>query len=281
METHMIGKENEAKNDTMQWHEGTESTKPNLKLNPSWTFGKFVVGSSNMMAFNAAKAVSSKPGALYNPLYIYGASGLGKTHLMHAIGHHFSTTMPGRIDVIDSEVFTNDYIWALQNRELPIFRRYHRSAEVLIIDDVHFFAGKERMQEELRHTFDALHSARKQIVVFANQPPSHIAGLNTELANRFESGLCVNIQQPDLKLRSAILKNKLADMKITLSAEFVTYIATSIPVNPRRLEGALIRATSYQSLAGEKLTLPTLKKILEDLTEQGAPKEGEIGMARA
>jgi len=237
-------------------------------LNPRFTFEHFIVGPSNHFAHAAALAVAQAPARAYNPLFVYGGTGLGKTHLMQAIGHHALANSNARISYLSSEAFTNEYIDALQGRCLVQFRKKYRSVDLLLIDDIHFLAGKERMQEEFFHTFNALFDAHKQIVMTSDRPASEIQGLEQRLVSRFEWGLVTELQPPDLETRIAILRHKQAQCSVTLSDEAIFFIAKSIRSNIRRLEGALIRATSYAALTGRPLTLPELENLLRDTVDQ-------------
>ncbi len=241
---------------------------PDVALNPRFIFDTFIVGASNSFAHAAALAVAQAPARAYNPLFIYGGTGLGKTHLMQAIGHHVLANSRARICYISSEAFTNEYIDALQNRTSVQFRKKYRSVDLLLIDDIHFLAGKERMQEEFFHTFNALFDAHKQIVMTSDRPAGEIQGLEQRLVSRFEWGLVTELQPPDLETRIAILRNKQAQGQVMLSDEALLFIAKSIKANIRRLEGALIRATSYASLTGRPLSIPELEHLLRDTLDQ-------------
>lgn len=237
-------------------------------FNPSFTFDAFVVGPSNNFGHAAALAVAQSPARAYNPLFIYGGSGLGKTHLMQAIGHHVLKNSNSKIAYLSSESFTNEYIEGLQNKTLVQFRKKYRSMDLLLIDDIHFLAGKERMQEEFFHTFNALFDAHKQIVLTSDRPASEIQGLEQRLVTRFEWGLVTELQPPDLETRIAILRNKQALCGYKHSDEVILFIARSIRSNIRRLEGALIRATSYASLMNRPLTIQDLETLLRDTIDQ-------------
>lgn len=241
---------------------------PDPVLNQKFTFDHFIVGSSNNFAHAAALAVAQAPARAYNPLFIYGDTGLGKTHLMQAIGHHVVKSSNSRIAYVSSETFTNEYIDALQSRMLVQFRKKYRSVDLLLIDDIHFLAGKERMQEEFFHTFNALFDAHKQIVMTSDRPASEINGLEQRLVSRFEWGLVTELQPPDLETRIAILRNKQQLGGLTLTDECLQFIARSIRSNIRRLEGALIRATSFASLTGRTLVIADLENLLRDTIDQ-------------
>jgi len=243
-------------------------TGSNPVFNPKFTFDDFVVGPSNNFGHAAALAVAQSPARAYNPLFIYGSSGLGKTHLMQAIGHHVLRNSNARIAYLSSETFTNEYIEGLQNKSLVKFRQKYRGIDLLLIDDIHFLAGKERMQEEFFHTFNALFDSHKQIVLTSDRPASEIQGLEQRLVTRFEWGLVTELQPPDLETRIAILRNKQAHGGYKHSDEVILFIAKEIRSNIRRLEGALIRATSYASLINRPLTIPDLETLLRDTLDQ-------------
>lgn len=237
-------------------------------FNPSFTFNSFVVGPSNNFGHAAALAVAQSPARAYNPLFIYGGSGLGKTHLMQAIGHHVLKNSNSKIAYLSSESFTNEYIEGLQNKTLVQFRKKYRGMDLLLIDDIHFLAGKERMQEEFFHTFNALFDGHKQIVLTSDRPASEIQGLEQRLVTRFEWGLVTELQPPDLETRIAILRNKQAQCGYKHSDDVILFIAKAIRSNIRRLEGALIRATSYASLMNRSLTIQDLESLLRDTIDQ-------------
>jgi chromosomal replication initiator protein len=249
-------------------HPAAPRTGGNPVFNPRFTFDDFVVGSSNNFGHAAALAVAQSPARAYNPLFIYGGSGLGKTHLMQAIGHHVLKNSNARIAYLSSETFTNEYIDALQNKSLVQFRKKYRGMDLLLIDDIHFLAGKERMQEEFFHTFNALFDAHKQIVLTSDKPASEIQGLEQRLVTRFEWGLVTELQPPDLETRIAILRNKQALSGFKHTDEIILFIAKTIRSNIRRLEGALIRATSYASLINRPLTIQDLETLLRDTLDQ-------------
>jgi chromosomal replication initiator protein len=242
-----------------------------IVFNPKNTFETFVVGNNNNYAYAAAQAVAQAPGKSYNPLFLYGGVGLGKTHLLHAIGQSVVAQKKGaRVAYLSSEKFTNEYIDAIQNNNLVKFRKKYRSTDVLLIDDIQFLAGKERIQEEFFHTFNALHEAHKQIVLTCDRPASEIQNLENRLISRFEWGLVTDMQPPDVEMRLAILKKKAESMKITLPDEIINFLAHRIRTNIRRLEGALIRVGSYAALTGNKLTLESVENLLREvLHEEG------------
>ena len=242
-----------------------------LHFNPKNTFESFVVGNNNNFAYAAALAVAQAPGKSYNPLFLYGGVGLGKTHLLHAIGQHVSGNKKGaRVAYLSSEKFTNEYIDGIQNNQLARFRKKYRQTDVLLIDDIQFLAGKERIQEEFFHTFNALHEAHKQIVLTCDRPASEIQGLEHRLVSRFEWGLVTDLQPPDVEMRLAILQKKAQIMGVTLSDDIMNFLANRIRTNVRRLEGALIRVASYASLTGKKLTIEVVEGLLREvLHEEG------------
>jgi chromosomal replication initiator protein len=240
-----------------------------LLFNPKNTFESFVVGTNNNFAFAAAKAVAEAPGKSYNPLFLYGGVGLGKTHLLHAVGQHVTATKKGsRVAYLSSEKFTNEYIDAIQNNKLVGFRKKYRQTDVLLIDDIQFLAGKERIQEEFFHTFNALHEAHRQIVLTCDRPASEIQGLENRLVSRFEWGLVTDLQPPDIEMRLAILKKKAQVMNANLPDEVINFLATRIRTNIRRLEGALIRVVSYASLTGKKLTIEVVESLLREILHE-------------
>ena len=240
-------------------------------FNQNNTFDTFVVGSNNNFAHAAALAVAQSPGRSYNPLFLYGGVGLGKTHLLHAIGQYVLAHKKGaRVSYLSSEKFTNEYIDGIQNNQLVRFRKKYRQTEVLLIDDIQFLAGKERIQEEFFHTFNALHEAHRQIVLTCDRPASEIQNLEQRLVSRFEWGLVTDLQQPDIETRVAILRKKEKSMGMKLPDEIVDFLANRIRSNIRRLEGALIRVASYGSLTGNELTTEKVEALLHDvLHEEG------------
>jgi chromosomal replication initiator protein len=238
-------------------------------FNPKNTFDTFVVGSNNTFAHAAALAVSQTPGKSYNPLFLYGGVGLGKTHLLHAIGQHVvAHKRAARVTYVSSEKFTNEFIDAIQNSQLVRFRRRYRQTDVFLIDDIQFLAGKERIQEEFFHTFNSLHEAHKQIVLTCDRPASEIQGLEQRLISRFEWGLVTDMQPPDVETRVAILRKKEKFMNVELPQDIHDFLAARIRSNVRRLEGALVRVASYQSLTGQKVTVEKAEKLLGDLLKE-------------
>lgn len=247
---------------------------PKPVFNPNLTFDSFVVGPSNNFAHAASLAVAQSPAKAYNPLFIYGDVGLGKTHLMQAIGQHVLSTSRASVSYITSETMMNEYIDALQNRSLVQFRKKYRSVDLLLIDDIHFLAGKERMQEEFFHTFNALFDSHKQIVMTSDRPASEITRLERRLVSRFEWGLVTELETPDVETRIAILRNKQEQAEVVLEDSIINYIAHNISSNIRTLEGAFVRAVSYSSLTRKPLTMEVLENLLKDMVEQ--EKEAQI-----
>lgn len=240
-------------------------------LNPRNSFDTFVVGSNNQMAQAAALAVSQSPAQAYNPLFLYGETGLGKTHLMHAIGHAILRQRPSaRVAYLSTEKFTNDFIQGLQENALVKFRQRYRNVDVLLLDDVQFLGGKERIQEEFFHTFNDLFESGKQIVLSSDRRASEISKLEARLVSRFEWGLPADIQAPDYETRVAILRTKAASLKLEIPPEIITFIAENISKNIRRLEGALIKVASYTSLTKLPLDLSITKKLLQDVLMEQA-----------
>jgi chromosomal replication initiator protein len=237
--------------------------------NPRFTFDNFVVGEENKFCYAASRAVASAPGKVYNPLFIYGNTGLGKTHVMQAIAQDIlSRRSRAKVEYLSSEEFFNKYIEALESRKLPSFRRHFRSLDLLLIDDVQFFKGKERLQEEFFHTFNTLFNAHKQIVMTSDCAPHEINGLEKRLVSRFECGQIVDMCPPDYETRLAILRKKQREQKIKLSDEILDFIAARIKSNVRRLEGALIRLTSYVSMMDIELDILTTQQLLGSVLEE-------------
>jgi chromosomal replication initiator protein len=235
------------------------------------TFETFVVGANNQMAHAASLAVAQAPAQAYNPLFLYGDTGLGKTHLMHAIGHAILRNNPdARVAYLSTEKFTNEFIQALQENSLTKFRQRYRHADVLLIDDVQFLAGKERIQEEFFHTFNDLFEAGKQIVLSSDRRASEIQKLEARLVSRFEWGLPADIQAPDYETRVAILKSKAENLKTEVPDAVLTFIAQNITKNIRRLEGALIRVASHSALFSKPLDVPTAERLLHDMLMEQA-----------
>jgi chromosomal replication initiator protein len=238
-------------------------------LNQTYTFDRFVVGASNRFAHAASLAVAESPAKAYNPLFIYGGVGLGKTHLMQAIGQAILTRWPGRrVVYLSSERFTNELIAAIQTKTTTKFRDRYRTVDVLLVDDVHFIAEKEATQEEFFHTFNALYDAHKQIVMSSDRSPKEIAGLEERLVSRFEWGLVTDIQPPDLETRTAILRKKAEEAGIEVPGPVTDFIAQQITSNIRELEGALIRVTAYCNLFNQPLSAAVAREVLKDMVRE-------------
>ncbi|MGQ9780037.1 MAG: chromosomal replication initiator protein DnaA [Bacillota bacterium] len=258
-------------------HQEQESNRP--LLNPKYTFENFVVGESNSFAHNASLAVAEAPGKSFNPLFIYGGVGLGKTHLMHAIGHFVLAHQPSaKVIYVTSERFTNDIINGIINKNTAGFREKYRNVDVLLVDDIQFLGRKERTQEEFFHTFNALYEANKQIVISCDRPPREIPGLEDRLRSRFESGLMTDIQAPELETRIAILRKKAANDNWRVPDEVITFIADKINSNIRELEGALIRVIAFASFNNRPLTLDLAKEVLHDVISPRGQKKITIEM---
>ncbi|MGI8775113.1 MAG: chromosomal replication initiator protein DnaA [Actinomycetota bacterium] len=239
------------------------------RFHPKYTFDSFVIGSSNRFAHAACLAVGEAPAESYNPLFIYGEAGLGKTHLLHAIGHYVRQTSPGSVvRYVSTEQFTNDFIIAVQSRSIPEFHRRYRVADLLLIDDIQFLEGKERTQEEFFHTFNALHP-KSQVVITSDRPPKKIQTLEERLRTRFEWGLITDIQPPDLETRLAILQKKAMTERLDVPAEVMSFIASRIQTNIRELEGALIRVVAYSSLTRSEISLELAQNVLQSLLPDG------------
>ncbi|MBC7338871.1 MAG: chromosomal replication initiator protein DnaA [Firmicutes bacterium] len=243
-------------------------------LNPKYTFDTFVVGNCNRFAHAACQAVAQSPGRVYNPLFIYGGVGLGKTHLMHAIGHAVTANFPRlRVLYISTEAFSNHLIDAIRDATTAQFRSRYRAVDVLLIDDIQFLAGKERTQEEFFHTFNTLYEASKQIVISSDRPPRDIPTLEERLRSRFEWGLTSDIQPPDLETRVAILRKKALIEGFSVPNEVMLYIATQIETNIRQLEGALIRTVAFASLNSLPITISLVQTVLRDLSPPERPQK--------
>lgn len=251
-------------------HSILPSKKPaETNLNKNYTFDSFVVGPSNQFAHAAAIASAQSPSRAYNPLFVHGGVGLGKTHLMQAIGNFIhSKNLRGRVCYTTCESFTNEYIEALQTNALAKFRKKYRTVDALLIDDIHFLAGKERMQEEFFHTFNAIFENHKQIVMTSDRPAGELAGLAPRLVSRFEWGLVVELESPDVETRVAILRKKCEQLSLSIDPSLLFYIAERISSNIRRLEGALIRVASYVSLTGQNVDRSKLEYLLRDTLDQ-------------
>ncbi|WP_163195816.1 chromosomal replication initiator protein DnaA [Clostridium thermarum] len=248
-------------------------------LNPKYTFDSFVIGNSNRFAHAASLAVAESPAKAYNPLFIYGGVGLGKTHLMHAIGHYILNTNPkAKVVYVSSEKFTNELINSIKDDKNVDFRNKYRNVDVLLIDDIQFIAGKERTQEEFFHTFNALHEANKQIILSSDRPPKEIPTLEDRLRSRFEWGLIADIQPPDFETRIAILKKKADVEKLNISNEVMVYIASQIKSNIRELEGALIRIVAYSSLTNKEVSVDLASEALKDIISNKQSKHITIDL---
>ncbi len=244
------------------------------RLNPKYTFETFVIGSSNRFPHAAAVAVAEAPGKAYNPLLVYGDSGLGKTHLLHAIGHYVRSLYTGaKVRYVSSEEFTNEFINAIRDDRQDRFKRRYRDVDVLLIDDIQFLEGKTQTQEEFFHTFNTLHNANKQIVLTSDRPPKRLAALEDRLRNRFEWGLITDVQPPDLETRIAILRKKAAMDRLTAPPDVLEFIASKIQTNIRELEGALIRVTAFANLNRQEVDMTLAEIVLKDLIPEGGEPE--------
>ena len=236
------------------------------RLNPKYTFDTFVIGSSNRFANAAAVAVAEAPAKAYNPLFIYGESGLGKTHLLHAIGHYSRSLYPHvKVRYVNSEEFTNDFINSIRDDKAANFQRRYRDVDVLLIDDIQFLQGKMQTQEEFFHTFNTLHNANKQVVITSDVPPKLLSGFEERMRSRFEWGLLTDVQPPDLETRIAILRKKAIQEKLSVPADVLEFIASRISTNIRELEGALIRVTAFSSLNRQPVDMGLAQIVLKDL----------------
>ena len=247
-----------------------KSPLPSINLNPRYTFENFIVGPSNRFAHAASIAVSDSPAKVYNPLFIYGGVGLGKTHLMQAICHAGLRRNKGNLNIcyIPSEKFTNELISAIQHHSTARFRQKYRNADILVIDDVHFIAGKEATQEEFFHTFNTLYDAHKQIIISSDRAPKDIPGLEERLVSRFGWGLVTDVQPPDFETRVAILKKKIEKETTIIPDDVIFFIAQTVKTNIRELEGALIRVLAYSLLGSKSITLDLAKEVLKDLLKE-------------
>ncbi|MGW2049346.1 chromosomal replication initiator protein DnaA [Streptomyces sp. NPDC001858] len=251
--------------------------EPTARLNPKYLFDTFVIGASNRFAHAAAVAVAEAPAKAYNPLFIYGESGLGKTHLLHAIGHYARSLYPGtRVRYVSSEEFTNEFINSIRDGKGDSFRKRYREMDILLVDDIQFLADKESTQEEFFHTFNTLHNANKQIVLSSDRPPRQLVTLEDRLRNRFEWGLTTDVQPPELETRIAILRKKAVQEQLNAPPEVLEFIASRISRNIRELEGALIRVTAFASLNRQPVDLGLTEIVLKDLIPGGDDSTPEI-----
>ncbi|GGS73582.1 chromosomal replication initiator protein DnaA [Planobispora rosea] len=261
---------------------GGRTAKEPGRLNPKYTFETFVIGSSNRFAHAAAVAVAEAPAKAYNPLFIYGDSGLGKTHLLHAIGHYAQSLYDGaRVRYVSSEEFTNDFINSIRDHKADNFRGRYRAVDILLVDDIQFLEGKEQTQEEFFHTFNTLHNANKQIVISSDRAPKQLITLEDRLRNRFEWGLITDVQPPELETRIAILRKKAIQEGLAAPPEVLEYIASRISTNIRELEGALIRVTAFASLNRQSVDLQLTEVVLKDLITEDADSEITIASIMA
>jgi chromosomal replication initiator protein len=252
-------------------------------LNDRYTFDYFVIGKSNELAAAAAHAIAQAPGKVYNPLFIYGATGLGKTHLMQAVGHEIVRLRPAtRITLVGTEQFTNDLVGSIQNRTTSEFRRRYREVDLLLVDDVHFLKGKEATQEEFFHTFNAIYEAGRQIILTSDRPPSEIPGLEARLVSRFQWGMVVDIELPDFEHRTAILRKKaeLDHLDRTIPADVIRFIAEHVRSNIRELEGSIIKLLAYSSLRHREITVDLAREALRDKLRSSDPSGIDRGNRR-
>lgn len=260
---------------TKQGEQQQQNEEPHQSmLNPKYHFDSFVIGSGNRFAHAASLAVAEAPAKAYNPLFIYGGVGLGKTHLMHAIGHYIQEHNPqAKVVYLSSEKFTNEFITAIQNNKTVEFRNKYRSVDILLIDDIQFLAGKEQTQVEFFHTFNALHEESKQIIISSDRPPKEIPTLEDRLRSRFEWGLITDITPPDLETRIAILRKKAKAEQLDIPNEVLVYIANQIDTNIRELEGALIRVVAYSSLVNQDMNAELATEALKDIIPSNRPTQ--------
>ena len=244
------------------------------RLNPKYTFDTFVIGSSNRFAHAAAVAVAEAPAKAYNPLFIYGESGLGKTHLLHAIGHYARNLFPHvKVRYVNSEEFTNDFINSIRDDKAANFQRRYRDVDVLLIDDIQFLQGKVQTQEEFFHTFNTLHNANKQVVITSDVPPKLLSGFEARMRSRFEMGLLTDVQPPDLETRIAILRKKAIQERLSVPDDVLEFIASRISTNIRELEGALIRVTAFANLNRQPVDMSLAEIVLRDLMPDDASRQ--------
>jgi chromosomal replication initiator protein len=244
------------------------------RLNPKYTFDTFVIGASNRFAHAAAVAVAEAPAKAYNPLFIYGESGLGKTHLLHAIGHYARNLFPHvKVRYVNSEEFTNDFINSIRDDKAANFQRRYRDVDVLLIDDIQFLQGKVQTQEEFFHTFNTLHNANKQVVITSDVPPKLLSGFEARMRSRFEMGLLTDVQPPDLETRIAILRKKAIQERLSVPDDVLEFIASRISTNIRELEGALIRVTAFANLNRQPVDMSLAEIVLRDLMPDDASRQ--------
>jgi chromosomal replication initiator protein len=248
-----------------------------MPINPRNTFENFIVGPSNQLAHAASTAVATNPGRAYNPLFLYGDTGLGKTHLMHAIAHSILSQNKGlRVVYVSCETFTNEFLQAVRENTLDAFRKHYRNVDVLLIDDVQFLEGKERTQDEFFHTFNNLFDSQKQLCLSSDRPASEISRLEARLVSRFQWGMVTDIQAPDLETRTAILSKKAAAMDFHLAPEILQFLAERITKNVRRMEGALLKVGTYSTLSKCALDIPTVERLVKDILQEEARNQVTI-----
>lgn len=249
----------------------SKKNKSGATLNPRNTFDNFVVGSGNQLAHAASIAVANAPGRAYNPLFVYGETGLGKTHLMHAVAHQMLNNNPNaHIAYVSTEKFTNEFIHAIREKKLAKFRKYYRNVDALLVDDIHFLSGKEGTQEEFFHTFNDLFESGRQIFLASDRPANEIERLENRLVSRFQWGLVTDVQAPDFETRVAILRKKAAAMRLEMEDDVMEFLAERVSRNVRRMEGALTRIASYNSLIDQSLDLEAVERLLSDLFQEEA-----------
>ncbi len=244
----------------------SSGSRNETRLNPKYSFDNFVIGGSNRFAHAAAVAVAEAPAKAYNPLFIYGESGLGKTHLLHAIGHYAASLYPGiRVRYVSSEEFTNDFINSIANNRASVFQSRYREIDILLIDDIQFLQGKDSTQEAFFHTFNTLHDHNKQVVITSDLPPKHLTGFEDRMRSRFEWGLITDVQAPDLETRIAILRKKAQNEKLQVGNDILEYMASKVSSNIRELEGTLIRVTAFANLNRAIVDMSLVQTVLKDL----------------
>lgn len=247
-------------------HSEASGRRGDSRLNDKYSFDNFVIGGSNRFAHAAAVAVAEAPAKAYNPLFIYGESGLGKTHLLHAIGHYAESLYPGiRVRYVSSEEFTNDFINSIANNRASLFQSRYREIDILLIDDIQFLQGKDSTQEAFFHTFNTLHDHNKQVVITSDLPPKHLTGFEDRMRSRFEWGLITDVQAPDLETRIAILRKKAQNDKLQVRDDVLEYIASKVSSNIRELEGTLIRVTAFANLNRTPVDMQLVQTVLKDL----------------